>query len=155
MQSGWQEQHSFQPHVPACGRGCPSHPLDVLSLASRSFLKCLQALLCALLSAPEASRALFLVLSLLAGVPSWVLKTALSLNSQFGLSTVCQPPPSFPFLTPQPGLSPGREVGQLQGSLRFVFCLSWGSLPFVALCPHCLENCCSTFFRGLFFRCIR
>ena len=52
-------------------------------------------------------------------------------------------------------LSPGREVGQLQGSLRFVFCLSWGSLPFVALCPHCLENCCSTFFRGLFFRCIR
>ena len=64
-----------------CGRGCASHALAVLSPASRSVLTCLQALLCALLSAAEASSVLFLVLSLLAGTLHWVLKTPQSLST--------------------------------------------------------------------------
>lgn len=66
---------------PHLWRGLCLSPLDVLSLASRSFVTCLQALLCGLLNAPEASSVLFLVLSVLTGILRWVLKTPQSLST--------------------------------------------------------------------------
>ena len=80
MRSGCRNSPVSSPVTPFVAGAVPL-TLDVLSLASRSFVTCLQALLCGLLNAPEASSVLFLVLSVLTGILRWVLKTPQSLST--------------------------------------------------------------------------
>lgn len=153
MQPGWQEQHSFQPLPPRVAGAVPLTRWAFFpwphGASSRACRPCsatrsggLESSLSGAVS-PRGCSALGTEDSPVSHLSAWSFSCL--------LASAFLPIPHTTAWT----LSPGREVGQLQGSLRFVFCLSWGLLPFVALCPHCLENCCSTFFRVLFFSCIR